>query len=55
MFGSIGYVHVPDETRSKLDDKTETLVYIWYAKNSKGYKFYNSLNGKIVINKDVEF
>lgn len=55
VFGSIGYVHVPDETRSKLDDKSEKLVFIGYVKNSKGYKLYNARNGKTVISRDVEF
>lgn len=55
VFGSIGYVYVLDETRSKLDDKSEKLVFIGYAKNSKRYKLYNPRNGKIVISRDVEF
>ena len=44
---SIGYVHVHDKTRNKLDDKSEKLVFIRYAKNSKGFKFYNHLNETI--------
>ena len=55
VLGSIGYDHVNNETRSKLDDKSEKLVFIGYAKNSKGYKFYNPWNRKTVISRDVDF
>lgn len=34
VFGSVGYVHFLDETRNKLDDKSEKLVFNEYAKNS---------------------
>lgn len=55
VFGSVGYVHFLDETRNKLDDKSEKLVFNEYAKNSKDYKFYNPLNGKIIISRNVDF
>lgn len=55
VFGCVGYVHVADELRSKLDDKSEKMVFIGYAHNSKGYKFYNPRNGKVVISRDAEF
>ena len=41
VFRSIAYVHVPDEKGSKLDDKSEKLVFIGYDMNFKGYKLYN--------------
>ena len=55
MFGSIAYVHVPEETRKKLDDRSEKLIFIGYDSNSKGYKLYNPSNRKTVISRDVEF
>lgn len=55
IFGSIAYAHVPDEKRTKLDDKSEKFVFIGYDSRSKGYKLYNPSNGKIVISRDVEF
>ncbi|GKV50107.1 hypothetical protein SLEP1_g56822 [Rubroshorea leprosula] len=47
VFGSIAFIHVPDEKRSKLDGKSEKFVFIGYDSSSKGYKFYNPSNGKI--------
>ncbi|KAE8727985.1 hypothetical protein F3Y22_tig00004899pilonHSYRG00012 [Hibiscus syriacus] len=54
-FGSIAHVHVPDERRTKLDDKSESFIFIGYDANSKGYKLYNPDNKKFVISRDVVF
>ena len=55
VFGSIAYVHVPDETRVKLDDKSEKHVFIGYDAKSKGYKLYNPKSKKTVVSLDVKF
>lgn len=55
VFGSKAYVHVPDETRRKLDDKSEPYIFIGYDSNSKGYKLFNPDRKKTVISRDVEF
>ncbi|KAE8735609.1 hypothetical protein F3Y22_tig00000340pilonHSYRG00771 [Hibiscus syriacus] len=52
-FGSTAHVHVPDERRTKLDDKSESFIFIGYDANSKGYKLYNPDNKKFVISRDV--
>ncbi|KAM1312868.1 hypothetical protein ACFX2F_016974 [Malus domestica] len=53
VFGSIAHVHVPDERRTTLDDKSEKFIFIGYDTNSKGYKLYNPNNGKTVISRDL--
>lgn len=55
VFGSIAYAHLPDEKRSKLDDKSKRYVFISYDQSSKGYKLYNSRNIKVTISRDIEF
>ncbi|KAM1540435.1 hypothetical protein ACFX10_005105 [Malus domestica] len=55
VFGSIAHVHVLDERRTKLDEKSEKFIFIGYDSNSKGYKLYNPNNGKTVISRDVMF
>ncbi|KAJ7976200.1 Retrovirus-related Pol polyprotein from transposon TNT 1-94 [Quillaja saponaria] len=55
IFGSIAYAHVPDQERSKLDDRSVKYVFIGYDSNSKWYKLYNPRNGKIIVSRDVEF
>jgi len=49
VFGSIAYAHIPDETRTKLDDKSEKFIFIGYDSNSKAYKLYNPSTGKTLI------
>jgi len=55
VFGSIGYVHVDDQVRTKLDDKSKMMIFVGYDQKSKGYKFYNPIEGKMVISGEVEF
>ena len=55
VFGSIAYVQVPEQERSKLDDRSQKVVFISYKENSKGYKFFNPSNNKVIISRDVEF
>ncbi|KAK2456950.1 putative mitochondrial protein [Trifolium repens] len=55
VFGSIAHAHVPDEKRSKLDDKSEKYIFIGYDNNSKGYKLYNPDTRKTVISRNVVF
>ena len=55
VFGSIAHVHVSDERRTKLDDKSESFIFIGYDSNLKGYKLYNPSNKKVVISRDVIF
>ena len=54
MFGCIAYVHIPDEHRQKLDNKTEKLRFIGYKK-SKGYRLINDKTMKAVIQRVVVF
>ncbi|CAJ2639360.1 unnamed protein product [Trifolium pratense] len=55
VFGSIVHAHIPDEKRSKLDDKSEKYIFIGYDANSKGYKLYNPDTGKTIISRNVIF
>uniref|UniRef100_A0A2N9JBE9 Integrase catalytic domain-containing protein n=1 Tax=Fagus sylvatica TaxID=28930 RepID=A0A2N9JBE9_FAGSY len=40
VFGSIAYVHVPNQERSKLDDKSENYEFIGYDPSSKNQESY---------------
>nr|GEU99660.1 retrovirus-related Pol polyprotein from transposon TNT 1-94 [Tanacetum cinerariifolium] len=48
IFGSIAYVYVPSQRRSKLDDRSKKHVFVGYDKQSKGYKLYNPVTRKVV-------
>ncbi|KAH9309499.1 hypothetical protein KI387_037410, partial [Taxus chinensis] len=55
IFGCIANAHVPKETRSKLDDKSENCIFIGYDKHSKAYKLFNPITKKVVLSRDVVF
>ena len=48
-------MHVFDEQRSKLNDKSHKYIFIGYDANSKGYNLYNPNTGKTTISRDVIF
>jgi len=54
VFGSICYIHVPDQRRHKLEDKTIRGIFLGYSTQSKGYRVYNLQTKKLVISRDVE-
>jgi Reverse transcriptase (RNA-dependent DNA polymerase)/gag-polypeptide of LTR copia-type/Integrase core domain/GAG-pre-integrase domain len=55
IFGCVCYAHVPDENRSKLDDKSERCIFVGYPDGTKGYRLYNLEKKKLVISRDVIF
>jgi len=55
VFGCICYVHIPNQKRSKLDEKTEKGIFIGYSDQSKGYRVYNLKTKKLMISRDVKF
>lgn len=46
---------MPDERRSKLDEKSKKCIFVGYSETSKAYKLYNPITKKIIISKDVKF
>jgi hypothetical protein len=55
VFVIIGYIHVDDQVRIKLDDKRKNMIFVGYDQKSKRYKLYNPNEGKTVIRRDIEF
>ena len=49
VFGSIAYVHVSDQERSKLDDKSKKYMSIGYNPSFKGYRLYNLSSRKVIV------
>jgi len=54
VFGSICYIHVPDQKRHKLEDKTIRGIFLGYSTQSKGYRVYNLQTKKLTISIDIE-
>lgn len=55
VWGSLGHVHISDEKRSKLDDKSMTCILLGFSEESKGYMLYNPETKKNVVSRDVVF
>jgi hypothetical protein len=53
-FGCEVYVKIPDETRRKLDAKSELMRYLSPDKRSKGYRVVES-RGIVKISRDLKF
>lgn len=55
VFGSMAYVHIPDQKRQKLDPKAIPLVFVGYQENRKAYRFLNPETSRIVVSRDALF
>ncbi len=55
IFGSPAFVHLPEETRKKLDPKAVQCVLVGYCEHSKSYRLWNPAERKIIISRDVIF
>jgi hypothetical protein len=55
VFGSIAYVHIPDEKRKKLDSKSEKCILIGYSQEQKSYKCFNPMTREVRVSRDVVF
>lgn len=55
IFGCLAYAHVPDDKRSKLDDKAIKCIFLGVSEESKGHRLYNPLTEKLIISRDVVF
>lgn len=53
IFDTIVYSHVPDQFRSKFDEKTEKCIMLGYTNN--GYRLWNIKRGKIQTSRNVVF
>ena len=55
VFGSECWYKVPKVHLRKLDARGRPALMIGYASNQKGYKLWDTDEGKVVVSRDVEF
>ena len=54
-FGCLAHVHVPKESRKKLDSKTQACIFLGIDSESKAYRLYDHQKRKVIISRDVVF
>lgn len=55
VFGCLAHVHVPDQRRTKLDDKSLQCVLLGVSDESKAYRLFDPIARKIIVSRDVSF
>ncbi|KAE9217090.1 hypothetical protein PF002_g16904 [Phytophthora fragariae] len=55
VFGALGYGHIPDEKRRKLDAKVFKYRFLGYEDSVKRYRVLNVATGQVKIGRTVKF
>ncbi|KAH9292825.1 hypothetical protein KI387_042000, partial [Taxus chinensis] len=55
IFGSLAYCHIPEDTRTKLDQTTEKGYLVGYSETSKAYRIFIPGTRRIIVRRDVKF
>jgi len=55
VFGCISHIHVPDNKRVKLDNKSRKCIFFGVSDESKAYRLFDPISHKIIISRDVVF
>jgi len=55
VFGYEAYAYVPNEKRSKLENKAIKCIFIGYGIGVKGYKLWNLDTEKVLYSRSVIF
>lgn len=55
VFQCIAYALVNSQARQKLDEKSKKCIFVGYSTQSKAYKLYDPVSGKIMISRNVMF
>lgn len=55
IFGCIAYTKIPAQNLQKFDNRAKKCIFVGYCFNSKAYRLFYPLTGKIVISRDVRF
>ncbi|KAL2653645.1 hypothetical protein R1flu_021773 [Riccia fluitans] len=55
VFGCIAYAHTPRENRTKLNPKAKKCYFLGYQQGVKGYRLWDPIDCKLIVNRDVSF
>ena len=55
VFGCQAWLHIIKKRRSKLEPKSQEMIFVGYEPGSKGYQFWDAAHQRIEISCDVKF
>ena len=55
VFGCDAYAHIPKDERDKLDSKARKCILLGYGQETKGYRLFDPIRGKVLHSRDVRF
>ena len=55
IFGFVAYVHIPEQRRTKLDNRSIKCVLLGVSEESKAYRLYDPVMKRIITSRDVIF
>ncbi|PWA84739.1 zinc finger, CCHC-type [Artemisia annua] len=55
VFGCIAYAKVPSQRLTKLDDRSNKMVYLGNEQGSKAYRLFDPTTQRICVSRDVKF
>ena len=55
IFGCVSFIHIPKQSRDKLEPRALRCVFLGYSSNQKGYKCYHPPTKRSYITMDVPF
>ena len=53
VFGSVACAHIPDQQRTKLEDKSKRYIFIGYDEKTKGSKLLDLISKMVIVSCDV--
>jgi transposase InsO family protein len=54
VFGSQAFAKIPDNSRKKLNEKAEKVIFVGYSEVIKGYKFFNEGKNRMFYSRDYK-
>ncbi|CAO2841169.1 unnamed protein product [Amaranthus hypochondriacus] len=55
IFGCVVYVHLPKQSRTKLEPRAVKCVFVGYGTNQKGYRCFDPLTRHMYVTLDCDF
>jgi hypothetical protein len=53
--GSLGYIFIPDATRTKLEPKSRQVIFVGYSQTNRAYRVWDTVTNKVNESNDIKF